>query len=291
MPRIAPRHHVAAKLILVLALGALTGVAYRRSVVADYQKYQALTLEDYTANFESYRASLYQPQYPWWGYAGIVAVGFLALFGTYELLALGGAWALSAVFPRRAPPPPDQGHTAGELFHAPPATSRFHANLGRIALGVGAVLLATIALAVVLSVRTYEVPEGTDIFAVVEGRWAWTNSEGGCATDAHTISFSPDRRQMFIASARPFRGADSVVDSTTLYHVREHTRNRIRGAIPGETRRTEGGAPVVWDLVLRGPDRYAWRRADVSSPFAFSTDIVRCPGARQEPNAGPHERR
>lgn len=271
MPAIAPRHRVAAKLIVLLVAGVGGGVLYHRSAVASFERYQTITLEEYAAGFDAYRASLYEEQYPLWGHVGMMVLVMAVLFGAYELTAVGLASVLGAVFPRRAPPP--------EALKVPAieSTSRFHSNLGRVAIGIAVAAAAFAGFALLLAARTYEVPEGTDVFAVVRGRWAWTTSGGGCAGDAHTISFSPDHRQMFIAHAKPFEGTDDVADSVTRYDIREHTRGRIRGAIPGETRLTAAGEPVVWDLVLRGPDRYAWRRSNTSSPFAYSRDIVRCP--------------
>jgi hypothetical protein len=124
-------------------------------------------------------------------------------------------------------------------------------------------------------IRGYTVPRDSSIFEVVQGRWAWSTREDGCDTDWHTISFSPARDTMFIASAKPFEGADDTFDSVTTYVIHEHTLSRIRGAIPGEARFTADGEPVVWDLVLRSPDRYAWRRADWPG-WGFTAAIERC---------------
>jgi hypothetical protein len=124
--------------------------------------------------------------------------------------------------------------------------------------------------------RTYNVPNDTDIFDFVTGTWAWSDDPSNCTTDPQVISFTPDRRQMFIVRNRPFQGADGLVDSITVYYILEHTPNRIRGSIPGEARLTESGDPVVWDLVLRAADRYAWHRTDWGR-FEYTRDLRRCP--------------
>ena len=80
---------------------------------------------------------------------------------------------------------------------------------------------------------------------------------------------------MTITSSEPYEGADGKLDSVAVYDVLEHTRSRIRGAIRGETRLTENGEPVVWDLVLRSPNRYAWHRTDWP-PVALTGEIQRC---------------
>jgi hypothetical protein len=274
MPRIGIGHHVAARLILLVTAGVVAGVLFHRSTLADLERSRTVTLEEYTAGFDDYRAELASVDLPLWGSVALVVFTLLVVFGGYELLAVGLAQALAMVMPARAPPAPDLG-TPGS-FRAAPATSRFHSILGRVAIGIGVVGIVGVALAVMVAYRGYQVPEDTDIFSALEGSWAWSGDDSACVTDPHTISFTPARDQMIIAHAKPFEGPDGELDSITRYEILEHTRGRIRGAIPGEQRLTESGEPVVWDLVLRGPDRYAWRRTDRQSPFSFTRDVLRC---------------
>jgi hypothetical protein len=124
--------------------------------------------------------------------------------------------------------------------------------------------------------QSYEPPHDSDIFAVVEGRWAWTTSDSGCASDWHRISFTPARTVMTIAASKPYEGADGKLDSIAVYDILSHTGGSIRGAIRGETRLTDDGAPVVWDLVLQGPNNYAWHRTDWLRG-AVTREIQRCP--------------
>lgn len=94
-----------------------------------------------------------------------------------------------------------------------------------------------------------------------------------------------DRRVMTLLSPEPYTDSAGIVHRTTEYDVLEHSRGRIRGAIRGETRRTEGGEPVVWDLVLVGPNTYRWHRTDWPIG-AFTKAVRRCP-----PNAASgHDR-
>ena len=153
--------------------------------------------------------------------------------------------------------------------------SRIHSILPRLAIGLVIPILALAIGAYVWFTRAYEVPEGTEVFDAAEGRWAWTTDTGGCAAKWHRISFSQDRRIMTITSSEPYAGADGKVDSVAVYDILEHTRGRIRGAIRGETRLTADSQPVVWDLVLRGPDRYAWHRTDWV-PGGLTREIRRC---------------
>lgn len=140
------------------------------------------------------------------------------------------------------------------------AASRIHSSLPRIALASGVPLVALAVTVYFLYTRAY--PGEGDVFAEVEGRWAWTGREGGCVSDWHRITFSPDHRVMMITNSKPYERADGAWDSVAVYDIVAHGPGWIRGAIRGETRLTPEGEPVVWDLVLRAPDRYAWHRTD-----------------------------
>jgi hypothetical protein len=153
--------------------------------------------------------------------------------------------------------------------------SRIHSILPRLALGLILPLIAVAVGAYVWWTKPYEVGAGSEIFDVVEGRWAWTTDSTGCADKWHDIAFSPDHRVMTISSAEPYEGADGKFDSVAVYDILEHTRSRIRGAIRGEMRLTAAGEPVVWDLVLRSRDRYAWHRTDWIAG-GLTREIERC---------------
>ena len=133
----------------------------------------------------------------------------------------------------------------------------------------------------VTSVMLENVRRAYRAVCAVAGKWTWTTADDPCGADWHTISFSAAGDSMWIVSSRAFEGVDGGRDSITDYVIQELRRSRIRASIPGETRLTATGTPVVWDLVLRGPDRYAWHRTDWF-PGTFTAEIVRCePGAAQ----------
>ena len=160
--------------------------------------------------------------------------------------------------------------------------SRLPYIIPRIALAVGPFLVVAGVVGYLRYVHPYEVPPDTDIFTVVQGTWAWTTADSNCATDPHTIRFTPDHRGMIITAAHPYRRADGELDSIAFYDIQAHTRSWIRGAIRGETRLTAAGRPVVWDLVLKSPDRYAWHRTDWVMR-GYTREIRRCPvGSRKE---------
>ena len=124
--------------------------------------------------------------------------------------------------------------------------------------------------------RPYEVPPGRDVYAVIEGTWDWAGRPGTCRDNPHTLAFSPDGETLLLMSERPIDG--DTAGQTTRYAIRRVTRSGVRGAIHGETRRTAAGDPVVWDLVLTGPNSYRWHRTDWREG-GYTAEVVRCPGA------------
>jgi len=157
----------------------------------------------------------------------------------------------------------------------PTMPSRIHAIVPRVALAAALPLLALIVGSYFWYIRPYVVPPGTDIFTAVQGIWAWTTSDSACTRDWHRITFSPDHRIMRITSSKPYKGTDGKLDSVAVYDIQAATGTWIRGAIRGETRLTAEGRPVVWDLVLRSADRYAWHRTDWSQG-GYTREIERC---------------
>lgn len=153
---------------------------------------------------------------------------------------------------------------------------RIHATIAQVALTVGLLTVIGGGVAIYWVTRPYEPPSGSDIFAVVPGKWAWTTADSGCTKEWHRITFSPNRTVMMIAASKPYEGADGKLDSIAVYDIQAHTQTWIRGAIRGETRLTDAGKPVVWDLVLRSEDRYVWHRTDWE-PRATTAAIRRCP--------------
>lgn len=154
--------------------------------------------------------------------------------------------------------------------------SRIHAIIARIAVALALPGLAAIVAGYLWYVRPYGAPSDTDVFTVAQGRWAWTTTASGCSNDWHRIAFTPDHQVMTITSSKPYKGADGALDSVAVYDIQAHTQSWIRGAIRGETRLTTDGRPVVWDLVLRSPDRYAWHRTDWIRG-GYTAEIRRCP--------------
>ena len=125
---------------------------------------------------------------------------------------------------------------------------------------------------------SYEVPPDTNIYAVTAGTWDWTTApaDSFCVARRHTVAFSPDRRVMTITQSEPWEDSTGTVHQVSVYDLSESSRHHVRGQIRGETRLTDAGTPVVWDLVLTSADAYHWRRTDWPS-FSYTASIRRCP--------------
>lgn len=126
-------------------------------------------------------------------------------------------------------------------------------------------------------VKEYDVPRGESIFDVVSGVWGWPVKDLGCSTNPHTIRFTADRSQMLIGHILP---DSSGAQRVTRYDILDVGPSRLRARIIGETRMTESGTPVVWDLVLTSHDSYRWHRTDMAN-WMMTADIKRCLGANE----------
>jgi hypothetical protein len=120
----------------------------------------------------------------------------------------------------------------------------------------------------------------TDIRARVAGRWRWEHTTPDCKS-GHVISFSTDGRLMLLTPV-PMKGDTGEV---TRYEILGYGPNAIRGRIIDETRRTDQGEIVAWDLILFEQDRYCWRRTDWPTE-GCTQPIVRC-GGRPDPGSLP----
>jgi len=152
--------------------------------------------------------------------------------------------------------------------------SRIHSIIPRIALALAVPAVAAVIVVYRSFTRPYA-PPGSDVFAMAAGRWAWTTRDSGCTNDWHRIAFSPDHSVMTITSSKEYKQADGTWDSVAVYDIRGSGPGWIRGAIRGEMRKTPDGRLVVWDLVFRSPNRYAWHRTDWLGG-AYTAEIQRC---------------
>src|SRR5262249_26983880 len=69
---------------------------------------------------------------------------------------------------------------------------------------------------------------------------------------------------------------DQAPQVVTVYRILAWSANALRMEIIGETRKTEDGDPVIWDLIVLSPDSYCWHRADWP-PQGCTGRVLRCP--------------
>jgi hypothetical protein len=155
--------------------------------------------------------------------------------------------------------------------------SRIHSLIPKLAIALGLLALGVVPYGIYRWVgRTYDVPNDSDIFQALQGTWTLSGPAGNCDTSSVTIGFTPDRADMILVSHYRVRGGEAGADSLARYPLLGHTPHSIRIVRPGETDLAADGTPVMWELVLRSPNTYAWHRADWP-PIRFTHDLRRCP--------------
>jgi hypothetical protein len=139
-------------------------------------------------------------------------------------------------------------------------------------------------LAVAAAVCAACSPQRDRSFSAIEhapGTWGWKGDLAtNCKTNPHTISFSADKSLMYLRHAQPADSWDGKKRLTVHYRV-ERSSPELRHSLIGETRRTDEGERVAWDLFMISRDEYCWHRADWPEE-ACTNAIERCP-----PTEGP----
>jgi hypothetical protein len=108
-----------------------------------------------------------------------------------------------------------------------------------------------------------------------EGQWGLPGSSIACSGNEISLRFSDDGEWMDYLLAEPITIPDGSRTSQVRYRVHGVAGNSIRMALEGETRRTEAGELVVWDLVQTHPDVFCWHRTDWPV-FACTSPRFRC---------------
>jgi hypothetical protein len=136
------------------------------------------------------------------------------------------------------------------------------------------------AILVVLGSSTVTTPQDRRIVDVLPGMWDWEQAPKRCQENPHSIAFAAAGTRMEV---RHPKGA--VIDKeppqvVTVYRVLSEKPYALRTQIVGETRKTDRGELVVWDLILLTPDSYCWRRTDWP-PQGCTGRVLRCPIQRK----------
>jgi hypothetical protein len=146
-------------------------------------------------------------------------------------------------------------------------------------LGIPAVLLGVLLAWWKPWKEVYDVPSNRSIFDVVAGKWDWRGAEEHCIKDPHWVGFSADHKVMILTYKESWTDSLGAEHRSAEYDIQVVTTHHIRGLIRGETRLTEKGTPVVWDLVLTSPNSYRWHRTDWADG-EYTKVVDRCPTGR-----------
>jgi hypothetical protein len=149
-------------------------------------------------------------------------------------------------------------------------------RVGLLLVAVVGIPLAVVIGLVISSMRPpdYVFDNGRPLIENVSGRWDWSTATPPCADSAHTIAFSDGGKVMTITQQQQHVDSTGHDWTVSTYDVISTTPSRIRGVIRGETRLTDAGKPVVWDLVVVGPDAYQWQRTDRA--VGYTPRVIRC---------------
>ena len=94
-----PKHRMIGKIILVALVGITAGYGLGVAFAADAERGHTVTLEEYIADFESYRAGLQSSEIPM---AGAIPLGMIMVagfFAIYEAMGLAVGWVVALVLP------------------------------------------------------------------------------------------------------------------------------------------------------------------------------------------------
>jgi hypothetical protein len=133
-----------------------------------------------------------------------------------------------------------------------------------------------LAVAAFLTVGCATRPASTEEWvSILSGTWGWVQGENTCETNPHEITFSPDRRWMYLKTTHPILTPKGIRESEFQYQILSVTPSAIRMQLEDETRLTDSGKPVIWDLQLLTQNQYRWHRTDWRYG-AYTRPVKRC---------------
>jgi hypothetical protein len=133
---------------------------------------------------------------------------------------------------------------------------------------------ATVLIVVMFVLHGCSMHSSPSIRKDIPGTWGWESIPDGCGAAAQTMRFSEDRNRMFLSSKAPMEVGGSQVNEVE-YQILNELTTVMRMRITGESRKTESGKSVVWDLVLKDKDTFCWRRTDWSAS-GCTANLKRC---------------
>jgi len=124
------------------------------------------------------------------------------------------------------------------------------------------------------AIAVTDYPFSRPIRDLVAGDW----SAGSCSGVFQRFTFSEDGTQMFAVPSVGFLAdtPESQPREVAIYNVLDESGRILRMQIEDESRRTDDGRVVVWDLVLLSEDSFCWHRTDWR-PGGCTRPLTRCP--------------
>lgn len=111
---------------------------------------------------------------------------------------------------------------------------------------------------------------------IAAGSWGFQVKDASCEDNPHTISFSDGGMTMKLRYAKSL---NENPPTEATYRVLAEGPGYLRMAMEGETRTTDAGVPVIWDMVLLNANSYCWHRTDWQ-PGGCTQPATRCPGGK-----------
>ncbi len=96
-PGVLSKYLIGAKIFVMILLGVLTGYVMAVDLAEDAERGEALTMEEYVAGYDDYKADLIASEIPT---AGAIIAGLIMIVGVlsiYEALSVALAWGISVV--------------------------------------------------------------------------------------------------------------------------------------------------------------------------------------------------
>ncbi len=109
------RNAMIGKVVVLLVAGVIAGYFYDQSVTINNERATQLTMEEYTAGYEDYKASLREEDWPLVGHVAVMLLVVGIFFGVYELIGwavgrvVGRLFGKSIVSPESPRGPPTDG--------------------------------------------------------------------------------------------------------------------------------------------------------------------------------------
>ena len=113
-----------------------------------------------------------------------------------------------------------------------------------------------------------------DPYSALPGKWGWAESDD-CKSSPEEITFSADRKQMFLSHAPAKDDGTREPHRKVTYQILREIPNGLSMSLDGEKRLDKSGNLVTWDLILLSENEYCWHGNDWR-PNSCTKSIHRC---------------